>query len=459
MTPPPSTVLGKSADPDETTSEVVEVSTENGDTTWNARFKGCRCLRARRRRGREKIPSDEEPEDAKLGDFETFVTLGKAFFGLSILAEPYAFRTSGYLGGPIVFVLVGIITNSCIQGLLEVAAQIGDGSVTYPDIAEKVGGPRCRILVEALLYVMNVGIGIVYIAFILNNTQEVLCEEGIACWSKGKLFACVGVLMLPLVLLKTIKLLTIPNMLSNVMLLGGVGWATYCCIEELGEERDTTAFKAIDVRGQLLYFGLAVESMEGIPLILPIRCAMRHPERLPLQLAVVVSVVVTLLTSFGLLGYYAYGDRAEPTITFSLPQTPPTSLMRIAYCIGLMFSYAIFLHPVHEMNEGTCDCLKGPGRWPQKTLVRMFVFVVSGAIAMSLPNFTFFMEVLGSVAGSMLSFVLPAYFHLRRPDKTQGTRLGTARDYFHLIFGVVVGIVSSGLSLKQLFLAFTTSAV
>jgi len=44
--------------------------------------------------------------------------------------------------------------------------------------------------------------------------------------------------------------------------------------------------------------------------------------------------------------------------------------------------------------------------------------IFTGIIGMQIPHFGLFLGLIGSVACSLLAFVMPALFHLKRPDRS-----------------------------------------
>ena len=72
---------------------------------------------------------------------------------------------------------------------------------------------------------------------------------------------------------------------------------------------------------------------------------------------------------------------------------------------------------------------------------------------MQIPHFGLFLGLIGSVACPLLAFVLPALFHLQRPDRTDATSFGDAADIWLIIFGVVGGSVSFAVTFSDLLAA------
>lgn len=85
-------------------------------------------------------------------------------------------------------------------------------------------------------------------------------------------------------------------------------------------ERD---FVPSDIRKLPLFFGTAIFAFEGISLVLPLQNAMKDPREFS-KPAGVLNIGMTFVTfifiSFGMIGYWKYGDATEASLTLNLPQ-------------------------------------------------------------------------------------------------------------------------------------------
>jgi proton-coupled amino acid transporter len=250
-------------------------------------------------------------------------------------------------------------------------------------------------------------------------------------------------------------------MMANVVLLGGVLWIYICGFSTIASRDQlmpaTHNLVAMNWDQYGIFFGMAIFAFEGIGLVLPIRVAMKNPERLPRQLTEVFVVLVLLFISFGLVGYFAYGSGVNSMVTFDIYQNEVTSFVRLFYCLGLFFSYPVQLHPVNHMNENKYRCLRGKKKHKamRRTLLRSFLVAMSGCIALVVPHFGLFLGLIGSVACTLLAFIMPALFHLRRPDRSNATKQGDGLDWFVIVFGCVGGVLSFVLTMKDLISEFS----
>merc|ERR1712098_596207 len=69
-----------------------------------------------------------------------------------------------------------------------------------------------------------------------------------------------------------------------------------------------------------LFIGTAIFTFEGVGLIIPIQESMRHPQKFPFVLFVVMIIITVLFTSAGAISYAAYGSKTRTVVLLNLPQ-------------------------------------------------------------------------------------------------------------------------------------------
>eukprot|EP00929_Paragymnodinium_shiwhaense_P068655 TRINITY_DN34570_c0_g1_i1.p1 TRINITY_DN34570_c0_g1~~TRINITY_DN34570_c0_g1_i1.p1 ORF type:complete len:482 (-),score=111.61 TRINITY_DN34570_c0_g1_i1:45-1490(-) len=390
-----------------------------------------------------------------MGEVGAFITTLKSFVGMGILTLPYAIKKGGYILGPVALCGVAALAHHCMGLLLHLAATMPNRTTSFGALGQQILGRWAKVVVEQCLILTQYGFAIADLIFIVQNVQDVVCFEtqGTACPSKESL--CVGVLafLLPFTYLRSLKVLAVPVLMSNVVLLTGLAWVYYCALEQLASEGVGPKVQAFNWEDSPVFFGCAVFSFEGIGLVLPIQFAMAQPERFPVVLRRAMILLGTLFSTFGFICYMAYGADTDDMITQSIPQNKITSFLRLFYCLGIFFTYPIMLFPLYAVTESKYRCLKDSRQCWRRIAFRTVLVILTGVIGMRIPHFGLFLGLIGSAACSLLAFVLPALFHLNRLDRTEATRLGDAKDIAIIVFGVVGGAVSFTVTLKELIAA------
>ena len=116
--------------------------------------------------------------------------------------------------------------------------------------------------------------------------------------------------------------------------------------------------------------------------------------------------------------------------------------VQVVLCIALALTFPVMMHPIHEIVEAR---LLAPGGWLRKRChvggamgraalhaSRVAVLVALSAIACFVPAFGSFASFVGSTVCALLSFVLPALFHLR----VVGHAAQRVVDWAILLFGL-----------------------
>jgi len=256
---------------------------------------------------------------------------------------------------------------------------------------------------------------------------------------------------LPLCWLRSLQVLALPLLMANLILIFSIFWVFYSDLVHIGVEgvSDIVAFNWSELP---IFFGCAVFAFEGIGMILPIMHAMQQPSRFPVVLRRTIVGFATLATCFGFVGYVAFGHGTRDIIFASLPPSRMLSFLRLFYSLGIFLGYSVMLLPVFQILETGIHCLKdADGVWRRRCF-RTGIAISTGLIGAVIPNFGLFLALLGSVACSLLAFVFPALFHLRRPDKSaNSSRWVDVKDIAIVLFGIVGGSVSLVVTLQSTF--------
>lgn len=255
-----------------------------------------------------------------MGTGSAFVTTLKSFIGMGILTLPFATAKGGLILGPLGLVCVAALSHHCMGLLVKLATRTSTRS--FGALASSILGRRAKILVDVCLVLTQYGFAIADIIFIVENVRDVICLETNQSACPGKVAVCAGTLIcvLPFTWLRSLQVLTVPVLMSNVVLLCGISWVYYCGFVQLGTHGMAPGIRTFNWAEFPIFFGCAVFSFEGIGLILPIQFAMQQPAHFPKLLQRAMLILGTLFASFGMVGYAAYGLETKDMITFNIPQ-------------------------------------------------------------------------------------------------------------------------------------------
>jgi len=167
-----------------------------------------------------------------------------------------------------------------------------------------------------------------------------------------------------------------------------------------------------------LFFGVAVFDFEGNNTILNLHSAMKAPKNVHRALNIILVFYVLLIASFSTIAYYCYGEALDDMVILNLPHDNLTSTLQIVYSIGLLGSYPIQMMPVFQIIEKTRTFRKLKLAGKYKIYVwRTQCVSLTSIIAMSVPRFGLFINLVGSVACTALAFVFPVLIYNKTFEK------------------------------------------
>ncbi|XP_020150720.1 amino acid transporter ANT1 [Aegilops tauschii subsp. strangulata] len=389
-------------------------------------------------------------------------TLGNivvSIVGTGVLGLPYAFRTAGWLAGTLGVAGAGAATFYCMlllldcrdklreqeteeDGLGDEQSRHGDGgNYTYGDLGERCFGPVGRHFTEAIIVLCQTGGTVAYLVFIGQNISSVLPALSPAI--------VVLALLLPvevaLSFVRSLSALAPFSILADactVLAVAAVVKEDVQLLVERGQPfADRSAFAGL--WGVPFACGVAVFCFEGFCLTLALEASMSNRAKFRPVLLQAIAGVTVVYVGFGVCGYLAYGDATRDIVTLNLPSNWSTAAVKVVLCVALALTFAVMMHPIHEIVESR---LLAPGGWVRRRggfveraalhLSRVAVVATLAAIACFVPAFGEFAAFVGSTVCALLSFVLPALFHLRVVGPTAST-WARAVDYFFLLSGLV----------------------
>ncbi|CAA7407457.1 unnamed protein product [Spirodela intermedia] len=377
-------------------------------------------------------------------------TLGNvvvSIVGTGVLGLPYAFRVAGWAAGSLGVAAAGLSTYYCMILMIECRKRLeeGDASIrirSYGDLGEKAFGGRGRFLTELLVLVSQAGGATAYLVFIGQNLSSVF---------PGRIpsYAFLFLLVLPLEtaisFIRSLSAIAPFSALAdvcNVLAMSIVVKDDLQLLGDLSELRTRSAFNG--VLGLPFAAGVAVFCFEGFSMTLPLEDSMAERETFRWVLSRAFLGITLCYAGFGIFGYLAYGDATRDIVTLNLPNDWSAITVQLGLCVALAFTFPVMMHPIHEITESRLLS----SEWFQKLsrvspaaesaglhLARMLLVTLLTALASLIPGFGAFISLVGSTVCALLSFVLPAIFHLRFLGPSLDFK-GRALDYAILVLGL-----------------------
>ena len=192
--------------------------------------------------------------------------------------------------------------------------------------------------------------------------------------------------------------------------------------------------------------GFSVYAFEGIGLILPVQEITKKPEAYKTVVLYVFATCLILMVGFGLLTVSAWGDKlTTPLITDMLPDNTFCYIIKIFFCVNLIFSHPLQLYPAHIIIENMIynGWPKSKKRQMSKNFTRTLLVGLTTIFTMSLgEKVDKFLSILGALTCTPIAFTFPALFHLKACAKTPGQK---AFDLIIIAFSLVIQVYCTAL--------------
>ncbi|KAJ7971370.1 putative Amino acid transporter [Quillaja saponaria] len=373
----------------------------------------------------ESLPSGTTSKAQTLGNIIVSIV------GTGVLGLPFAFRVAGWFAGALGVIITGISTYYCMLLLIQCREKLAleKSSVetrTYGDLGYRCMGTTGRYLTEFLILISQCGGAVAYLVFIGQNLLSIFKGHGLTFASYVFLLVPVEIGLSWIGSLAAFAPFSIFADICNALAMGIV--LKDDIQQAIGGKFSFAERTAItsNLGGLPFAAGMAVFCFEGFGMTLSLQNSMKDRTTFPRLLGQAFAGITLVYVSFGFFGYMAYGDQTRDIVTHNLPRNWSSVAVQVGLCLGLVFTFPVMLRPINEIVE---EKLSG-GHWCKKlhnsntdesTIVgkigkyisRAVLVVLLALLASCVPQFGVFASLVGSTVCALISFVLPATFHLR----------------------------------------------
>jgi proton-coupled amino acid transporter len=334
----------------------------------------------------------------------------KSFVGTGVLFLPRAYLNGGMLFSNLVLLFVAALSYYCFVLLVTTRLKV-DGS--FGDIGGILYGKWMRNLILFSIVISQLGFVAAYIVFTSENLQAFIlavtnCKTLIPItW----LIIMQMVVFLPFSLLRDIGKLGFTALIADAFIVIGLAYLFYYDILTLNTEglADIIMFNQKD---WTLFIGTAIFTFEGIGLIIPIQESMRHPQKFPKVMFVVMVIITTLFVVMGAVSYAAYGSKTETVVLLNLPQDDKlVNGVQFLYSLAILLSTPLQIFPAIRITENALFTKSGKYnpyiKW-QKNVFRFFVVALCALVAWGgADNLDKFVALVGNFACIPLVYIYP----------------------------------------------------
>ncbi|KAF5021509.1 hypothetical protein F66182_6452 [Fusarium sp. NRRL 66182] len=370
----------------------------------------------------------------------------KSFVGTGVLFLPRAYLNGGMLFSNMVLFGVAALSYYCFVLLVKTQLKVGG---SFGDLGGALYGKHMRTLILASIVISQIGFVAAYTVFTAENLQAFVravsnCKSSISVqW----LILIQMLIFLPFALLRDIGKLAFTALIADAFILIGLAYLLYYDILTLNENgiADIIMFNQKD---WTLFIGTAIFTFEGIGLIIPVQESMRHPEKFPRVLLVVMIIITVLFIGMGAVSYAAYGSHTETVVLLNLPQdNKMVNGVQFLYSVAILLSTPLQIFPAIRIAETELFTRSGKYnpwvKW-QKNVFRFFVVMLCAAIAsIGADHLDKFVALVGNFACIPLVYIYPPMLHYKAIARS---RFWKVSDILLGIFGFVAMAYATSLT-------------
>jgi amino acid permease len=154
--------------------------------------------------------------------------------------------------------------------------------------------------------------------------------------------------------------------------------------------------------------------------------------------------MLVIFNIFATIAYFCYVGQTNSILALNFATTPFTTFIIVCVCINALCSYPVQIlcaFDILEQNKffktGT-NCQKKAKSMVARSLI---IMLITG-IALLIPNFTDFLNIMGSLGAALIAFILPPWLYNIEFKAT----ISQTRKWFNYLV-MVIGVVGGALSI------------
>lgn len=276
-----------------------------------------------------------------------------ALVGVGILALPLAFSYAGWIGGVVLFLICGLLTNYTGKVLAKIMAK--EPSLrTYADIGSYAFGPSARVMISLFFCLELWAVSVALIILFSDSMAAIFPSIPAAAFKTIGYAIVLPTVFLPLKFLSPISVVGIISTFTLVIVVLSDGLIK----KESPGSLWSPAPTALTPRWSKLplSFGLIMSGFSSHPIIPSLVRDMKDPAQFPRMLNLAYLAATIMYLSMGIIGYAMFGRSVSDEITRDLAKTSgfPVVLNKFAIwliVINPLSKFALATRPIQTTFE------------------------------------------------------------------------------------------------------------
>ena len=417
-------------------------------------------------------------ETDSTGPGATLMHILKANIGIGLLSMPNAMQDAGYVLGPTVLILMGLVATHCMTLLVtcsrHLCKQLQLPALGYADVAElavtykfkkRYLGLVARILVNFMLLLTQLGFCCTYVAFISKNLNLLIENSG----GMPLNFRIIIAAILPIFILgsyiRSLKYLAPISLLANLCFLYSIiVIIIFCCItiaRQGGIGPDVQSFSTRPL-SYPLYFGNVIFAFEGIGAVLPLENKLSKPQLFQPILWAGMFIVISSFVILGMIGYITFGSNLADVISLNLPVEilSPLDLVypvaTLYLTFGIFSTYLLqFYVPMGIIEPIFLHRLKSSKlKFIGQIIIRTILVICTALVPIAVDKINLLIDFIGACSSSSLALIFPAALEIITFWGVRRYRLSFSvwviKDIIIVGIGLVGGVLGTAVAIYNI---------
>ncbi|XP_013145549.1 PREDICTED: vesicular inhibitory amino acid transporter [Papilio polytes] len=405
---------------------------------------------------------------AKINEYQAAWNVTNAIQGMFVVSLPFAVLQGGYWA---IAAMIGIAHICCYTGKILVECLYEDDPVSgqrvrvrdsYVSIAKECFGRKYGARVVNIAQIIELLMTCILYVVVCGDLMIGTFPDGSIDTRSWMMLT--GIFLLPLAFLKSLKSVsmlsfwcTMSHLIINAIVLG-------YCILNIGDWGWSKVKWNLDFENFPISLGVIVFSYTSQIFLPTLEGNLEDRSKFEWMLNWSHIAAAAFKSIFGYLCFLTFQNDTQQVITNNLRSAGFKGLVNFFLVIKAVLSYPLPYYAACDLLERALFRGKPKTLFPTIYALdgelkvwglawRLGVIIFTVLMAIFIPHFAILMGFIGSFTGTMLSFIWPAYFHLKlKGNQLESTTI--AYDYFIIGLGVLFGIIGmydSGSALVKAF--------
>ncbi|CAD8079297.1 unnamed protein product [Paramecium primaurelia] len=432
-----------------------------------------------------KLPTIKQYKSTARQAYFNFI---KSNLGIGVIVLPVVTYQVGLLWSIFLFVPIAFSCVKSSQFMIEIADDLNTENILYSDIIKQTLGILWAHILDIAIILQLIGLCIAYLIFLTESLAQSLIQIDIQM-TKLQCLLLTLIIVIPLSFVRKIHFFHSTSKYGFYSALASFCIILYDCQNRLSIIDNFHFSNLMNFKNTFNYVGVAILCCEGIFTVLPIRDSMKNKFEFKSVAA------QSLMTAFGisiflsLISSSTYQQDTQSIVLFSIQNPILEVVSLILYSISLLLTFPLQLFPAvqivestfqktifqytsfHDIEENSNDdspilkdavsiCNKNDNITCEKDdevfedrflqiIIRSTLMITIYFIAYCVPHLSHFLNLIGSIFGSLLQFCFPVLVHMIYFKNSKSTRL-VIQYAIILIVSILAIFLGTAESLKHL---------